>query len=106
MVVERGRRQSSRQRGEQLTLSEETRRVADYAVRLRYEDLPPEVLARAKNTIADTIGAMIYGYELPWSKMIAKYAENDGAGGQSRILGPGSAAVKPPAAALVNGSLA
>ena len=48
-------------------MSEETRRVADYAVRLRYEDLPPEVLERAKNTIADTIGAMIYGYELPWS---------------------------------------
>jgi 2-methylcitrate dehydratase PrpD len=87
-------------------LSDETRRVAEYAASLRYEDLPPEVLARAKNTIADTIGAMIYGYELPWSKMIAKYAENVGAGGKSRILGPGSAAVKPPAAALVNGSLA
>jgi len=87
-------------------LSEETRRLADYAVRLRYEDLPPEVLERAKNAIADTIGAMIYGYELPWSKMIARYAENIGAGGKSRILGPGSAAVKPAAAALVNGSLA
>jgi 2-methylcitrate dehydratase PrpD len=106
MVVEQGRRQSRRQRGEQLTLSEETRRVADYAVRLRYGDLPPEVLERAKNTIADTIGAMIYGYELPWSKMIARYAENVGAGGKSRILGPGSATVTPPAAALVNGSLA
>jgi 2-methylcitrate dehydratase PrpD len=87
-------------------LSEETRRLADYAVRLRYEDLPPEVLERAKNTIADTIGAMIFGYELPWSKMIVRYAENVGAGGKSRILGPGSATVKPPAAALVNGSLA
>jgi 2-methylcitrate dehydratase PrpD len=38
--------------------------------------------------------------------MIARYAENSGAGGKSRILGPGSATVKPPAAALVNGSLA
>ena len=44
-------------------MSEETRRLADYAVRLRYEDLPPEVLERAKNAIADTIGAIIYGYE-------------------------------------------
>ena len=87
-------------------MSEETRRLADYAVKLRYEDLPPEVLERAKNTIADTIGAMIFGYELPWSKMIVRYAENVGAGGKSRILGPGSATVKPPAAALVNGSLA
>jgi 2-methylcitrate dehydratase PrpD len=69
-------------------LSEETRRLADYAVRLRYEDLPPEVLERAKNTIADTIGAMIFGYELPWSKMIVRYAENVGAGGKSRILVP------------------
>jgi 2-methylcitrate dehydratase PrpD len=89
-----------------LILSEETRRLADYAVRLRYEDLPPEVLEGAKNAIADTIGAMIYGYELPWSKMIVRYAENAGAGGRSRILGPGSATVKPAAAALVNGSLA
>jgi 2-methylcitrate dehydratase PrpD len=89
-----------------VTLSEETRRLADYAVRLRFEDLPSAVLDRAKNAIADTVGAMIYGYELPWSKMIARYAESVGAGGRSRILGAGSAAVKPPAAALVNGSLA
>jgi 2-methylcitrate dehydratase PrpD len=87
-------------------LSDETRALADYAVRLRYEDLPPEVLARAKNAIADTVGAMIYGYELPWSKIIAGYAQNAGAGGRSRILGAGGASVTPAAAALVNGSLA
>ena len=39
-------------------MSEETRRVADYAVRLRYEDLPPEVLERAKNAIADFDAAL------------------------------------------------
>ena len=52
-------------------MSDETRRAADYAVRLRYEDVPRDVLEHAKITIADTIGAMIYGYELPWSRMIA-----------------------------------
>lgn len=87
-------------------MSDETRALAEYAVKLRYEDVPPEVLERAKNAIADTVGAMIYGYELPWSKIIAGYARNAGAVGKSRILGAGGAAVTPAAAALVNGSLA
>src|SRR4029077_21129176 len=67
---------------------------------------PPEVVERAKNTIADTVGAMIYGYELPWSKIIAGYAQNASAGGKSRVLGAGGATLKPAAAALVNGALA
>lgn len=87
-------------------MSEETRALADYAVRLRYEDLPPEVLERAKNAIADTVAAMIYGYELPWSKIITGYARNAGAGGKSQVLGQGGALLQPGAAALVNGSLA
>ena len=87
-------------------MSDETRALADYAVRLRYEDLPSEVIERAKHAIADTVGAMIYGYELPWSRIIAGYAQKAGAGGKSRVLGAGGAMLKPPAAALVNGSLA
>ena len=68
-------------------MTDETRRLAEYASSVKYDDLPPEVLDRVRNTIADTIGVMIYGYELPWSQMIAKYAQNAGPGGRSRIWG-------------------
>ena len=37
--------------------------LADYAVKLRYEDLPAEVVRTVKRTIIDTIGCAIGGYE-------------------------------------------
>jgi 2-methylcitrate dehydratase PrpD len=80
--------------------------LAKYAVGLRYEDIPQKVLERARNTICDCVGAMIFGYDLPWSQMVVDYAMKYGPGGKSRILGKGGALVQPPMAALVNGSLA
>ena len=83
----------------------ETVRLADYAAGLRYEDLPKEVIAAAKDAIIDTIAACICGSALPWSRIIIDYAERTGPGGASHILGRGSA-VQAPAAALANGALA
>src|SRR5438552_8108624 len=83
----------------------ETIRLAEYAAGLRYEDLPKEVLAAAKDAIIDTIAACICGSALPWSRIIIDYAERTGPGGASRILGRGTA-VQAPAAALANGALA
>ena len=83
----------------------ETIRLAEYAAGLRYEDLPKEVIAAAKDAIIDTIAACICGSALPWSRIIIDYAERTGPGGASRILGRGSA-VHAPAAALANGALA
>src|SRR5438477_5325834 len=82
-----------------------TIRAAEYAAGLRYEDLPTEVIAAAKDAIIDTIAACICGSALPWSRIIIDYAERTGPGGASRILGRGSA-VQAPAAALANGALA
>jgi 2-methylcitrate dehydratase PrpD len=84
----------------------ETVRLARYAVDLRYDDLPAAVLERARNTICDTVGAIVFGYGLPWSQMIVDYAAVYGSGGKSRILGPGGPLVQPPMAALANGALA
>jgi len=72
---------------------------------LRYEDLPGEVVAAAKDAITDTIAACICGAALPWSRIVIDYAERTGPGGTSRILGRGSA-VQAPSAALANGALA
>jgi 2-methylcitrate dehydratase PrpD len=86
-------------------MAEETVQLARYAAGLRYEDLPAEVVACAKDCIIDTIGAAICGSALPWSRIVIDYAERTGPGGRSRILGRGSA-VQAPAAALANGALA
>ena len=83
----------------------ETVELARYAAALRYEDLPREVVACAKDAIIDTVGACICGSALPWSRIVIDYAERTGPGGTSRILGRGGA-VQAPAAALANGALA
>src|SRR5438270_813532 len=54
----------------------ETERLAEHAARLSYEDLPGAVVQRAKDCICDTVGAIVFGAELPWSKMIIAYARN------------------------------
>ena len=86
-------------------MTQETVTLARYAAGLRYEDLPPEVVAKAKDIIADTVAACICGADMPWSRIVIDYAERTGPGGQSKILGRG-ASVQAPAAALANGALA
>jgi 2-methylcitrate dehydratase PrpD len=87
-------------------MANETTQVAQYAASFRYDDIPPDVIDRAKQCITDTIATIIFGYDLPWSRMIVAFAEKNGPGGKSRILGPGAASVHAPAAALANGALA
>src|SRR5947209_19501506 len=86
-------------------MANETVELARYAAALRYEDLPSEVVACAKDCIIDTVAACICGSGLPWSRIVIDYAERTAPGGASRILGRGSA-VQAPAAALANGALA
>jgi 2-methylcitrate dehydratase PrpD len=87
-------------------MTNETELLAQYAAALRYEDIPADVIERTKQCIADTIAVVIFGYDLPWSRMVVRFAETNAAGGNSRILGPGGARVHAPAAALANGALA
>jgi len=86
-------------------MAQETVRLAEYAAALRYQDLPAEVVRRAKDCIADTVAAIICGSAMPWSRIVIRYAERTGPGGRSHILG-GGAAVQANAAALANGTLA
>jgi 2-methylcitrate dehydratase PrpD len=85
---------------------QETVRLARYAAALRYEDLPSEIVTRAKECIADTVAAIICGAGLPWSRIVIAYAERTGPGGKCHILGAGMPSVTAPAAALANGALA
>src|SRR5579872_6309719 len=86
-------------------MANETVTLARYAAGLKYQDLPPAVVAKAKDIVADTVAACICGAEMPWSRIVIDYAERTGPGGGSRILGRGTQ-VQAPAAALANGALA
>jgi 2-methylcitrate dehydratase PrpD len=87
-------------------MAHETKELAQYAASCRYQEIPADVVERAKQCIADTVAAVIFGAHLPWSRMVVAYAEKNGAGGKSRILGSNGAPVYAPAAALANGALA
>ena len=68
-------------------MAHETVRLAEYAAGLRYDDLPPDVVQRAKDCITDTVAVIVQGSSLPWSRIVIRYAQRIGAGGSSRILG-------------------
>jgi len=87
-------------------MANETVQLAEYAAGLRYEDLPPAVVQRAKDCIADTVATILFGVDLPWSRIIVDYAKRNGAGGRSRILGAGDVPLHAPSAALANGAIA
>ncbi len=84
----------------------QTRALAAYGASLRFEDIPAPVLQRAKDAMADAVATIIYGAELPWSKIIIAYARRLGSGGRSFILGAGAAPVQAPMAALAQGAMA
>ena len=87
-------------------MSGETIRLAEFASRLRFEDLPARVIQRAKDSITDTTATIVFGRSLPWSSIIVSHARRVGDGGRSQILGDGEKPVTAPYAALANGALA
>jgi 2-methylcitrate dehydratase PrpD len=87
-------------------MANETVQLAQYAAKLRLEDLPAPVVQRAKDAIADTVAVIAFGASLPWSRIIADYAGRQGAGGRSRLLAPGGPRLRAPMAAFANGALA
>lgn len=81
------------------------RTLADFALGLRYEDIPATVLERARISLIDTVAAASFGASLPWSRMVAEYGRRNSAAGSSRILGT-DLRVRAPFAALANGTQA
>jgi aconitate decarboxylase len=44
--------------------------IANFIANLRYETIPPEVIARIKLLILDSLGCAIFGAQLPWSQIL------------------------------------
>jgi 2-methylcitrate dehydratase PrpD len=49
-----------------------TRGIAEFVSGLRYEDVPPEVLARIKLLMLDSLGCALYGADLEWSRILQR----------------------------------
>ncbi len=66
-----------------------TQKMAAFAAAYRYEDLPPEVIAQAKEIVLDTIGAILLGsrpdYKSVWT--LGNQAREDGGPAQCTIFG-------------------
>ncbi len=65
-------------------------RMADWAVSLCYEDLPPDVIEIAKRAIADWTFATIYGARSEWGKIVVDIVKTDGGSKESTILVDGT----------------
>lgn len=81
-----------------------SRVLAEFASRLRYEDLPTAVVDEAKRIILDTIGCGLGGYAVEKGQMAVRLAQRSGGTPEATILGQ---AQKVPAsmAAFANGDL-
>lgn len=86
-------------------MARETRTLAEFATALRYEDIPAPAVAIAKACIVDTVGVVLFGSTLPWSKIVADYVHHIG-DGPSTVLGPAFRHASAPGAAFANGAFA
>ncbi len=77
--------------------------LATYATSLKYEDIPAEVIMRAKACILDTIAVSSFGASLPWCRIVNDYALRNSAVGKASVLGT-KLKVAAPFAALANGA--
>jgi len=79
--------------------------LAEFAVGIAYEKIPPEVLERAKDCIIDTVAACVFGSQLPWTRTVIDYASRNSARGDCSVFGT-EVKVRGPFACLANGASA
>ena len=76
--------------------------LAAFAAKLRYEDIPPEVVAKVKTHILDAIGVGMAGSTMEWCRQSCRVFERAGAPTEATVLGQ-SHKLAAPDAALANG---
>jgi 2-methylcitrate dehydratase PrpD len=83
----------------------ETKTLAEFAAQLRYDDIPKPAVAIAKACIIDTVGVVLFGSTLPWSKIVDSFVQHTNTG-TSSILDQGFRKTSAPGAAFANGAFA
>jgi 2-methylcitrate dehydratase PrpD len=80
----------------------ETHTLAEFAVTTTFDDIPSDVVERAKRAIKDYVGVALYGSQHAVGDRISSYVEWCLSGDDATVLGRGTAS--PPGAALANGA--
>ena len=70
-----------------------TRELASFAIGLKYEDIPGDVIAKAKDCILDQLGVELIGSTLAWNKIALQYVENMGGRAESTVVNYGTRAL-------------
>lgn len=86
------------------TTSELEHRLIDYALSLRYEDLPAETILQAKRRLMDTVGGAIGAFASHPAR-IARHLAQPVAGGPSARVWGSLVPTSPEAAAFANGTM-
>ncbi len=63
-----------------------TAQLAEYACATAYDELPPEVIKRAKDFIIDQLGIQLVGAALPWNRNVYEYIKESAAKGRSTVV--------------------
>jgi len=67
-----------------------TRTLAEFSAQVRYPAIPPEVIARMKTSVLDSIGCCLFGATLPWTRKVQAMVEEEGARPVASIFGHGT----------------
>ena len=78
-----------------------TRRLANFAASTQYEDLPPDVVAVAKNCLLDNVGVALAGSQESSVQMMLEVLRSNGGTGTATVIGS-AAQLAPLDAALAN----
>jgi 2-methylcitrate dehydratase PrpD len=79
--------------------------LAEFAAKLRFDDIPALDRLRARQCLIDTVGVSLLGARLPWGRTLSAYAHRYGGAATSSLIGE-SRKVSAPMAALANGLFA
>jgi 2-methylcitrate dehydratase PrpD len=67
-----------------------TEQLATHTGKVRYEDIPPEAIEKAKDCILDQIGVELIGSTLEWNKIAYRYVAEMGGRGESTVVNYGT----------------
>ena len=64
--------------------------LADYAVSLSFQDIPPDVIHQTKRVVLDTVGCAVGGYDSEARRAIEEYVKESGHPGEATVFGSGT----------------
>ncbi|MFC1870433.1 MmgE/PrpD family protein [Chloroflexota bacterium] len=81
-----------------------SRILSEFATSLKYQDIPPDVVANVKEHIIDTMGCLLAGSTMDWMEKIKSVAKRLAGNPEATIIGDGTK-IGVANAALFNGTL-